>query len=294
MGPFVCDVGAWRATASTAQAGGSRSVRLGGGNTVLRLTGRDAPPVAILRGPGGRIVTVPAPGEPGIATHDVVVIRDPAARTTYVALRDAKGTWTVEPQAGSAIASIEGAAIEPPPAVKAKISRRGAKRVLHWSVSGTRAGQKVSFVELGHATTHALGTTKGRRGTLRFTPGNGPGGARRIVATVEQSGLPRKRSVVARYVAPAPPRPGRPGKLKLRARGSKLVVRFGKAPRAGSYLVQATLPGPSHIVGSATARSHRATLTDVLPIRRATVKVFAVGADGRKGPARTGRLRAHR
>ena len=175
MGPFVCDVGAWRATASVAQAGGARTLRLGAGNTVLRLTGRDAAPVAILRGPGGRIVTVPAAGQPGIATHDAVVIRDPAARTTYVALRDAKGTWTVEPQPGSAIASIDGAAIEPPPAVKAKVSGRGAKRALRWSVSGTRPGQKVSFVELGKATTHALGTVErpARHAALRAGRGSG-------------------------------------------------------------------------------------------------------------------------
>ena len=250
MGPFVCDVGAWRATASVAQAGGARTLRLGAGNTVLRLTGRDAPPVAILRGPGGRIVTVPAAGEPGIATHDAVVIRDPAAHVTYVALRDAKGTWTVEPQPGSAIASIDGAAIEPPPAVKAKVSGRGAKRALRWSVSGTRPGQKVSFVELGKATTHALGTVSGRRGTLRFAPGAGPGGARRIVATVEQGGLPRKRSVVARYSAPAPPRAGRPGKLKLQAKGSKLLVRFGKAAQ------RRLLPGAGDAARAVAPRRH--------------------------------------
>ena len=239
MGPFVCDVGAWRATASVAQAGGARTLRLGAGNTVLRLTGRDAAPVAILRGPGGRIVTVPAAGEPGIATHDAVVIRDPAVRTTYVALRDAKGTWTVEPQPGSAIAGIDGAAIEPPPAVTAKVSGRGAKRALRWSVSGTRPGQKVSFVELGKATTHALGTVGGRRGTLRFAPGAGPAGARRIVATVEQGGLPRKRSVVARYSAPgaAARRAARQAQAEGHGQQARRALRQGLQrrllPRAG-------------------------------------------------------------
>ena len=272
MGPFVCDVGGWRATASVAQAGGAARARCGSAPATpcCGLTGRDVPPVAILRGPGGRVVTVPAAGQPGIATRDTVVIRDPAARVTYVGLRDAKGTWTVEAAAGVGDrGSIDGAAIEPPPAVTAKLSGRGAKRALRWSVTGTRPGQKVSHVQLGRATTQALGTVKGRRGTLRFAPGAGPGGARRIVATVEQSGLPRKRSVVARYSAPAPLRAGRPRKLKLQAKGNKLAVRFGKASNAVSYLVQATLPGPSHLVGTATAKSHRATLTDVLPVRRA-------------------------
>ena len=248
MGPFVCDVGAWRATASVAQAGGARTLRLGPGNTVLRLTGRDAPPVAILRGPGGRIVTVPAPGEPGIATHDAVVIRDPAAQRPTSRSR-CEGHVDGRAPAGSAIASIDGAAIEPPPAVKAKLSGRGAKRALRWSVSGIRPGQKVSFVELGKATTHALGTAKGRRGTIRFAPGAGrPAPPDRRHG---RAGRPPAQALGRRPLQrPGAPACGAPGQARAARQGQQ-------APRALRQSAQRRLvPGAGDAARPVAPRRH--------------------------------------
>ena len=91
MGPFVCDIGPWKATVSAAQAGGGRSLRLGRGKQLVRFTGDTAPPLVVLTGPGGRTVTTPAAGAPPLVSKDVVVLRDPAAKTTYVGLADGGG-----------------------------------------------------------------------------------------------------------------------------------------------------------------------------------------------------------
>ncbi len=79
MGPFVCDIGAFKSAAggrAAVRAAGQRTVRLGKGKQLLRLTGDTAPPQVVLAGPGGRTVTVPAADQPPLVSHDVVVMRE--------------------------------------------------------------------------------------------------------------------------------------------------------------------------------------------------------------------------
>ena len=54
------------------------------------------------------------------------------------------------------------------------------------------------FREIGGATwPRRSGTAKGARGSITFTPAFGKGGARKIVAIVEQRGYPRTQLDVA-------------------------------------------------------------------------------------------------
>jgi hypothetical protein len=62
----------------------------------------------------------------------------------------------------------------------------------------------VTFVEEAAGVDQVITRTADARGTVEFTPADGPAGARSIVAIVEQGGLPRLRTTVAQYEAPDP------------------------------------------------------------------------------------------
>ncbi len=291
MGPFVCDVGAWKAAASSAQAGGERTVRLARGRQLLRLVGDTAPPQAVLTGPGGRTITVPAAGQPPLVSNAVAVLRDEAAKTTYVALADGGGgAWKITPQPGSArIVGVDGATILPRPRVTASVRGRGATRTLRWAASA-QPGQHLLFEERGAGVAARLGERAGRRGTIRFTPAPGRG-RRTITATVLQNGSPRARLTVARFVAPKASRGGRLRALKVTLKGRRVTLRWSPVKGAAHYLVSVrTASGTT--VRLASKRTRTLTISDLATVRSATATVTALDAAGRRGPPRKATKRA--
>jgi Tol biopolymer transport system component len=232
MGPFVCDVGPWKATA--AQAG---TIKVPGGVHVLRVHGD-----ATLHGPGGRTVsTATSQVSPAVAVlHGDGV--------TYVAV---KGAWTVEGATSADIAS------QLPPA---KVSARVVKHAVRYT-QRVSPGQKIVLAE---SSGRELGTLHGAKGTLRFEPAPG-GGRRAIVAIVTQNGLPMSRRVIAHYTAPKPPKPA---KVTVRAKGAKLTVSWKGG--ATSAVVVAKTPTGTLVT---QVHGHRATLTDIAPVTRATVTI---------------------
>ena len=96
----------------------------------------------------------------------------------------------------------------PKPVVHARVSGRGRTRTLSWRLRPI-PGQKVQFAEYGTDVRHLITTTAKASGRVRFTPQTGPAGRRRIVAIVEQYGLPRATLTLASFRAPGPPRPAR-------------------------------------------------------------------------------------
>ena len=152
-------------------------------------------------------------------------------RLTWFAVKaPAAGVWKIVPEADSTpITEVRAANGLPAPKVTAKVTRgAGRKRVLTYKIAPLK-GQTVAFAEQGkRGLGAAIGDVKAQtKGTLTFTPTAGPGGPRTIIAQVAQRGIPRKTLVVARYVAPAPPRPAKP-RLKARRSGTKLIVTWPK------------------------------------------------------------------
>jgi hypothetical protein len=269
MGPTVCDVGPWRASASAARAG---SLTLPAGVQVLRLHGTGP---ATLHGPGGQTVSTATAPQVGATA---IVLKD--ATYTYVALKNPKGTWTID-----GISGVDSAAQLAPAKVAAKV----AGRKIRWT-ERVSAGQVVTLAEQGKGVYHELGKLHGKRGKLRFTPAPG-GGRRSIVAVVTEGGLPASRKVVAHFTAPKPRKPGRPGKITVKLSGKRLAVTWKAAARARAYLVRAKTPNGALV---AMPRKRKATLTDILPVTKATVTVTAISAEGLRGPARTVSARRRR
>jgi hypothetical protein len=110
----------------------------------------------------------------------------------------------VTPQAGSPqVTSVEHASIGSDPQVTADVRGDMHQPRLSWKTKGS-AGQVVTFVEEADDVAHVITRTDDAKGTLEFTPADGPAGTRTIVAIVEQGGIPRARMTVAQYQAPDP------------------------------------------------------------------------------------------
>jgi hypothetical protein len=214
----------------------------------------------------------------------VIASSDPNAPITLVGLRKPKpGTWTIQPTAGSApIATVGRAVALAKPKVSAHLGGRGRSRRLSYRVSGP-AGLAVTFVEVAKGGEHVLGVSKGAQGTLRFTPGDGPGGRRAIVADIAVNGVGFARRTLTSYTAPAPAHPGRSGRPRIVRHGTSVTVSFTRARGAATSAVKLhASDGTNRMVvvakGKAVFRQvHRGTHL------RATVR--GVGISGRRGPS---------
>ena len=284
MGPFVCDVGAFKSAASAAQATGTPTVRLGKGKQMLRLVGDTAPPQVTLTG-AGHAVTVPAADQQPLVSKDAIVLRDSSAKTTYIGVADGGGaTWTIARQPGSArIVSVSTAQLLPKPRVTARVSGRGARRALHWKAT-TAVGQQVVFAERAGRATVPLKRVGGSHGTIRFAP-IPAGGRHTITATVLEGNSPRATLTVARFKGPRSGRRGVVRRLAVALKGRKVALRWSGVAGAAHYVVELRTASGT-VVRMVGARRHALAMTALVRVRSAAVTVIAVDAFGRRGPAR--------
>ncbi len=295
--PGGCDVGAYRGeTASTrahaAQAPGERSVRFEAGLPagIVGVIGRDGPPHVALVGPDGTRVE-PQPNAP-INTAKAFAFQSLEKRLTWFAVKaPAAGVWKVVPEADSTpITEMRVANGLPAPKVSAKVTRSaGRKRVLTYNIAPI-PGQTVAFAEQGkRGLGAALGDVKARtKGTLTFTPTAGPGGPRTIIAQVAQRGIPRKTLTVARYIAPAPPRPAKP-RLKARRSGTKLIVTWPRDPESRRFTVNVTLSDGRVLV--LAPKAPKVTISGVAKATSATITVRGEDRNRVAGPRATVRVK---
>jgi hypothetical protein len=150
----------------------------------------------------------------------------------------------------------------------------------------------VKFVEFGRDVRNVIKTTTARRGRVSFRPADGPGGKRKIVALVEQNGLPRTKLTAGSYVAPPRPRPGRPRKARIVRRGSRLVVSW-RAPVPGfRHAVSVDLSDGRNIVLIARVGAKSVTVPDVSPGYGAKATIMGITKVNARGPAAKAKLAA--
>jgi hypothetical protein len=246
-----CSIGKW-VLARPSQAGGVPTYVLVPADMpafTVRLHGKDAPPVVDLVGPDGRRIAMNDPANGGLVPGSHMVATNPDDNTTSIMVaHPAAGDWKIEPHAGSSpITEVDHAYAEPEPSLAGGVGGKGYKRTLGYSYA-TNPGQKITFVERGAKTTQVLGVAKAGRckeqpqgarkiacGQLKFTPGHGIAGKRRIVAVIEQDGRPRGEQVIATYSAPKDRLPGRPRLVRARRAGNTVMVRWAAVPGAKGY-----------------------------------------------------------
>ncbi|WP_445151287.1 hypothetical protein [Baekduia sp. Peel2402] len=292
--PVGCDVGPYQARAAAAQAapGGERSVSFDAGlpSGFVSVIGQGAPPHVALVGPDGTRVEPTA--TTAVKTPGAFAFQSAKGNLTWFAVKAPKaGTWKIVPEADSVpIASVSTAKGLPAPKVTASVKRTsGAARLLSYKIE-PQPGQTVTFTEQGAKAGigAAIGKAKGSTGTLRFTPTGGPGGTRKIIALVAQNGMPRKELTVARYVAPAPPKPARP-KLKVKRVGTKLVVSWAKDGVAKRWTARITLSDGR--VVQLLPRKPTVSVAGVTKTTTGRIAVYGEDSANRKGSTATATLR---
>lgn len=315
-----CDMGPYRVmrrrrAVASAGDGDRLTVRVRGGQaTVFRLVGRDAPPQVRLTGPGGRTITSPQGGantRTAIEKGSHILAEDAATNTTAVAVaQPAAGTWTATALEGSsAIANLDLASPILPPTVVAGVGRRPrGRRVLGYCYDA-HPGRSILFVERGPETTKVLGAATGtpspstvvppadrghpRCGRIRFTPGPGLGGKRRVYAYVQDADdVTIRVSRVATFRAPDQPLPGRATFLRLRRRpAGEVAVRWGDAAHVHHWDVVAEMGDGRRILEVVPAGTQHTVIADVNRRTRIKVTVGGIRYDNGDGPPIAAKLR---
>jgi hypothetical protein len=291
---WTCDLSEYAALASShiSQAG-ARTVSVKGGQKLasLQIIGAGAPPRVQLRGPGGQMIASPSNQAAPVRSDVGLLFADGESRSTVVNLRRPQGgKWTITLQPGSAaVSSVRVANALPEPSVKAVVRGSGHSRTLAWTVRPI-PGQRVRLSEEGRGAHRSFGVLKGRSGQIKFSPANGRAGRRTLLAVVEQDGVFRKSVVAGTYTAPGPVRPGRPRNVRLRRRGTTLVITWGRAANAVEYAVQAKLRDGRRLV--LPTRKRKLTIRNVPGIDSGSIAVYGLKADRTAGPPGKATLKA--
>jgi hypothetical protein len=216
------------------------------------------------------------------------------------------GSYTITALPGSAaITRVTYSEGVPLPNLNASVTGTGANRTLQ--VGGTvAAGDRVTVAETSNrlvqpipgaaiATAASAGPVAGIArvsNIVHFHPAPGPGGWRRIVATVLRRGIPVERVTLTRYKAPSPPRLGRVRGVRVRVNRNTLRLTWSPAANAIEYRVVVRL---RHTVRRllVAGSSRGATVTDPALAFGARISVTAIGRPRlRRGPRTVIVLRA--
>ncbi len=244
---FKIDVRASKA--QTAAGDFVLNVRKGEPSPAIKLYGQGGAPTVVVRGPDGQVLNSDSPKNIDVSAGGKIRImrfggNQYAGPFTVVGLQDAKpGRYTINTLPGSVPVTKTAQATDQPDAkVSGKVTGKDRRRVLTYDVRG-REGQRVSFEEVAaNGATKTIGsTTRGGKGRLRFDSAPGRG-RRRVFAQFELSGVPAERKLVTSF-NPASPRLRKVKGVRVRRKGSLLLVSWRKVAGATSYEVGARLSG---------------------------------------------------
>jgi hypothetical protein len=249
-------------------------------------TGSSAPPKVTLRDTHGRQIHTPAVSGPTDDARARAVLDPSTKRTLIEVANPAAGDWFASVDQGSSpVASFGVATPLGPPSIKATVrgGRHSRTRRLRYRIRKAE-GRTVTFFEQFHGSADQIGKASGSRGTLRFTPGDGPAGRRRIVALISRNGLPEKRLVVTSYRARGPKRLSVPRRLSIRRSGSGAVVSFRKVRGARAYTVKVQVSDGRSF--KTLIRKRRLRIPALGPgTSKLSVQVNALDSAGRSGAA---------
>jgi len=202
----------------------------------IAIAGTGGVPDVTLTDPSGRVYA-PTPGQQTTVGKGFRSLAISGIDELVFGLdKPAGGEWTITPRDGSpAIKKVLGAAAAPKLRIAAKVTGKGRERTLTWRAPGLD-GRTVRFVERGMNVGQTITSTRATRGRVKFSMQQGSKGARQIEALVASDGLPSPAVVVARFRAPGPDRPGRPGRVRLRrGKGQTLKVTWPRVRGADGY-----------------------------------------------------------
>jgi hypothetical protein len=293
-----CNVGQFQTLpkiGSAAQAGAPRTFPVTDSKQALVVAVRGAHevPQVKLSGPGGRVVQAPAGGP--VRNANEVVFHNPADDTEYFLVsKPAKGTWSIEPLAGSpAVTDVKIAEAQADPKITGKLRHHGRGYELRYRWQKT-SGQTVTFVEKAPGGERILGTPKGTTGTLRFSPSDASGTARKIVAQVELNGHPQANVDIASYSA-APTRLAKPGGVRVKRIGNRVQVTWNAVAGGSGYLVSAKISDGRRLVIPVHSSTRVTAISPVAKTNTVEVHVSALRRGGLPGAqSRTVRLARRR
>jgi hypothetical protein len=280
-----CDLGRWRpAQTAAAHSAGTRSYRLKRGlrSAAFAVEGDGGAPGVTLTGPKGEEISVSS-NTPTAEKGRLFAIQAGNDTTYIVVKKPSAGLWKLTDDEAVPITRIRQAFGLPQPSVHADVTGRGYRRTLTWRLRRID-GQRVRFVEVGRGVHSVITSTRARRGHVRFRPADGRAGKRRIVALVEQDGVPRTTLNVGSYRAPAAPRPARPKRVRIARRGSRIRVSW-RAPRPGfRHAVRLSIDDGRQFVRIAPAGKRSIKVGGVDPGYSVTAKVIGLTSANGRGP----------
>ena len=245
---------------------------------------------ATIEGPGGVTYTVPnTPGLTGERGDPIVVLTDPVSHRTVIGLHKPKpGSYRVVAIDGAPEIRDAHIAFGRPTTVKARVSGKGERRTLHYSVDGPPA--RITFEERAKSAIAVIGTANGTAGTIPFRSADLGPKKRTIVARVVKDGQELPTTTVARFTA-RPVRPGKPRKLKIKLdrRRALAKVKWARDARAQRYDVKLRMKSGRRL--DVSVSKPRIVVPSVYAGDRIKVTVKGVTQFKVKGPARSAKVR---
>lgn len=235
---WITDVRARAASGARAAQAGVLSFEMQAGEAIkqLRLTGDTTAPQVTVRGPSGKTLTVTSDNLEYAPGNDIGAMRELSGKRTFISLNDGPGKYTVTPEPGSAkITQAAESRKGYDSDYDAEVSGTAEKRTLKYDLGPKGGDQQVTFYEKGQDVFHQIGTAKSGKGEIDFTPADGQGGTREIIAVATLNGLPIPEQTVARFKAAAEAAVKPPTDVEVQRRGSGLVVTWDKAEQAKAY-----------------------------------------------------------
>ena len=261
---------------------------------MLSVKGTGGAPNLVLIGPDGHRYVPTSEAAKPVRDGAFTSVFLPAAEAVLLRVENpAAGDWGLEPEPGSpAIESVSSATALPKLDISAKVSGKGRTRTLTWDARGL-AGRSVRFVERGKNVGQTIVKTRRAHGHARYTLQDGSAGRRTIEAEVTSGKLTMSAPVVARYKAARPPRPARPGKVRVGRRVETVTMRWAKAAKADGYVVRIVGDNGRREEFRVSAKRHRTRIFAVAATTRLKIAVRAFrGTPANRGRARTAVSRA--